>query len=458
MSEATMRLRALRDPTLPALPALVGEEAASLVQAFLGETARVRGVRASGITWRPGRSASVLLDASLVEGGRRTRATIVLATGGRLPAGAAILESGPTEAATSGAADDPTAEPLRVAAWRVPDDPWLPGLAVALDPAGADTLLRSVGLASPSERPRLRAYRPGRRAVVELRAGRSRVFVKVVRPTGIERLQRLHQALTADLPVPRSQGWSPQLGLVVLGSLPGVTLREALRSGRAIPSVAEHAAMLGRIAGAVELAAIGGPTRSPVDDVAAHAELLTSLLPEDAAEVRALGAAIGLEAERWDAPTTPVHGDYYEAQLLTVDRRLTGLLDIDTAGIGRPADDEATLLGHLAVLADGHPQARRAIVSHAEAALRLFERQTDPTELRRRAAAVILGLATGPFRVQSTAWPRETRQRITLAGRWLESADRAARTVGSMALGPAAGLRETGLTSGPSPSHLPTRP
>jgi hypothetical protein len=384
---------------------------------------------------------TVRYEVALTEAGRRSAATIVLMTGRRLPSGAAILErDGPA---------DPSGQPSSVAAWRLADDPWLPGLAAALDPAGAAALARAVGLTAEPDRPRLRAYRPGRRAVVELRVGRARLFVKVVRPAAIERLQALHRALTDDLPIPRSQGWSPELGLVVLQALPGTSLREALRTGGAVPSPIEHLRLLGRIRATPDIAAIGGPAGSPIEHLPSHVGLLSALLPEAEAELAAVGAAIGPEE---DAPSSVVHGDYYEGQLLTTGGRLTGLLDIDTAGLGRAADDEATLLGHLAVLADGHPRARRAIVSHAEAALRLFEQRSDPVDLRRRAAAVILGLATGPFRVQSAAWPTETRRRIALAGRWLESADRVAHATRSP------DPDETALIPGPSASHLAARP
>jgi hypothetical protein len=46
----------------------------------------------------------------------------------------------------------------------------------------------------------------------------------------------------------------------------------------------------------------------------------------------------------------------------------------------------------------------------------------DPIDLRRRVAAVVLGLATGPFRVQRDNWPSATLQRIEMAERWLTSA------------------------------------
>jgi hypothetical protein len=34
----------------------------------------------------------------------------------------------------------------------------------------------------------------------------------------------------------------------------------------------------------------------------------------------------------------------------------------------------------------------------------------------------VLGLATGPFRVQSADWPQETADRISIAEQWVQSA------------------------------------
>jgi hypothetical protein len=54
-----------------------------------------------------------------------------------------------------------------------------------------------------------------------------------------------------------------------------------------------------------------------------------------------------------------------------------------------------------------------------------WDRILDPVELRLRTAAVVLSLATGPFRVQAASWPGETADRVNTAERWLESAARA---------------------------------
>ncbi len=110
-----------------------------------------------------------------------------------------------------------------------------------------------------------------------------------------------------------------------------------------------------------------------------------------------------------------VHGDFYDGQLLCTDHRVTGLVDVDTAGPGHRIDEWATLLAHLSVLAlHGTAPARRyggRVLAHAE---ERFAR----CQLRPRVAAAVLGLATGPFRVQQAGWQRHTQARLRLAEQW----------------------------------------
>ena len=59
----------------------------------------------------------------------------------------------------------------------------------------------------------------------------------------------------------------------------------------------------------------------------------------------------------------PVHGDFYEGQLLADDGRVTAVLDIDTAGPGERSDEWATLLAHLSALALEPPGGKRPPVT-----------------------------------------------------------------------------------------------
>ena len=121
------------------------------------------------------------------------------------------------------------------------------------------------------------------------------------------------------------------------------------------------------------------------------------------------------DAERGEHPRVPVHGDFYEAQLLADAGAVTGLLDVDTAGGGHRIDDWATLLAHLSVLPGRARRWGGELLAHAE---HRFPR----AQLRPRIAAAVLGLATGPFRVQQPGWAAHTERRLALAEHWLAGA------------------------------------
>jgi hypothetical protein len=121
-----------------------------------------------------------------------------------------------------------------------------------------------------------------------------------------------------------------------------------------------------------------------------------------------------------------VQGDFHEAQLLVQRQRICGLLDVDTYGLGHRVDDLATLIGHLAILALTSSR-RSSIERYAAGLLAGFDPTVNPVLLRYAVADVMLGLATGPFRVLEPAWPANTDARIALAERWAASARRVAQ-------------------------------
>ena len=84
-------------------------------------------------------------------------------------------------------------------------------------------------------------------------------------------------------------------------------------------------------------------------------------------------------------------------------------------GPGRRADDLACLVAHLSTVQRmNHRQAER--VHHLiRTWVPVFDTRVDPTELRLRAAAVIISLATGPYRSQEPHWERETAQIVDAA-------------------------------------------
>jgi hypothetical protein len=388
----------------PELRLLLGEDAAGILAVAVdasGGELRTWGPRQ--VTHQPGRSTVVQYRAEVAwPDGDASAETIVAATGSRIPPGAAVLDDGTTQ----------------VAVWRWPVDPSLPGLTAALDRGRVAALLDDLGVDGGTIQLRVRAYRPGRRAVVEATGRRGHLFLKVVRPATVEALHHTHRSLAAHLPVPDSLGWTAD-GILVLPGLGGRTLRELLRSGRStLPPPATVDALLDRLP--VDLTA-GPRRRDLLEGAEHHATVIASVLPSLQAKLEDLLA----DLHRRDLAghdVVAVHGDLYEAQLLVDNGRLTGLLDVDTAGSGHRIEDIANLCAHLSVLALVSDRSK-VIKRYGAALLAHAETRFDRADLRARIAAAVIALATGPFRVLEANWAHGTERRLDLAAQWLGGPD-----------------------------------
>lgn len=399
---------AVRRSWPPALRLLLGEEAGPLWDAALAPLGgRLTGLRPTGASVQPGGSATVQYAAEVGwTDGRRTRESLAATTGARIPAGATVLEGG-----TDGAR-------VTVGVWRWPLDPALPALAWASRAPAAGSRLAELGLTDGPVRLRLRSYRPGRRAVVEAATGTGSLFLKVVRPVAVGRLVERHAVLGDAVPVPPVLG-STEDGVVVLPGLPGTPMRDLIAGGGdGLPDAPALDALLDALPeAAARVTPVGrsrpGDARGRAGD---HAAVLGLVAPELQPRLDRLTTVLRA-AEGGAHPEVPVHGDFYEAQLLVDAGSVVGLLDVDTVGRGHRIDDWATLLGHLVLLETLLPApdgARRYRAELEEAALRRW----PAGELRPRVAAVLLGLATGPFRVLQADWAARTETRIALAERW----------------------------------------
>jgi hypothetical protein len=385
------------------LALLTGADAAGVLAAALQVAGgELVSCRARQVVHQPGRGTTVSYRARVRWPDGEVDDETLAACSGDAPGGALVLGDG---------AD-------RVAVWRFPHDPELPGLAVACDEAAVASVLEELGLGGGPVRLRTRAYRPRRRAVVEAVGPTGRLFIKVVRPDRVEALHDRHRLLVrSGIPAPQSLGWTSQ-GILVLQALPGRTLRQALRSRTTpIPAGGDILALLDRLP--QELAQ-GTARQSWIDKAPHYAAVIGAALPDEAARAARLAEAL-VAAAGWARPG-PVHGDFYESQLLVDRGRICGLLDVDTAGPGDKLDDLACLLGHLSVLAQ-IDRDRAPIINRAGASyLRAFEAVVSPVALRYRVAAVVVSLATGSHRVQERAWPATTRRRLDLAESWLATA------------------------------------
>jgi hypothetical protein len=394
-------LAQLDDPALPALPVLLGRPDELFDAALAPAGGRVQRVEPRQTSWRPGRSLTVRYDARVAWPHGAVTGEMLVAATGTLHPEALVLE----------------ADGVQVGVWRVPHDPWLPGLAAITDPRRLGPLLDALDVAPGPAEHRIVSYRPGRRAVVRVRRAGITLFVKVTRPDAAQALHDRHVALAPAVPVPRSLGVDPARGLVVLQGLGGTLLRHRLAvPGAALPGPEAVIAVLDHVPPPA------GGHRAPGWRAPEWADLLGRVRPAQADHLAALaGELAGVDAAR-DEPLVPVHGDLHEAQLLVQRGRISGLLDVDTHGLGRRVDDLATLIGHLATLAT--TPRRAAIERYAARLLAGFDRAVDPVILRYAVADVVLGLATGPFRVLEPDWPAATDARIALAERWAASAGR----------------------------------
>jgi len=389
------------------LALLTGVDAGGMLEAALSAAGgTLQRWRARDVTHQPGRGSTASYDAKVRWADGRSSTETLAACTGDLPADAVHLDDGA----------------VRVAVWRFPHDPGLPGLVSANDPGAVEALLSELGLGTGPVRLRTRAYRPRRRAVIEAVGRGGRLFIKVVRPSRVEALHQRHRLLVASgVPAPQSLGWTAD-GLLVLQALSGRTLREALRDRSTVPPSGEAILdVLDRLP--AELAE-GVGRRSWLDRVDHYAAVVGSVVPDQGEHVERLAAAI--RAEAGAGPTVAVHGDFYESQILVDGGRLCGLLDVDTARAGDRLDDLGCMIGHLSVLAQLDPPRAPRINRLGARYLTSFERCVDAADLRYRAAAVVISLATGPHRVQDRQWPAMTRRLVDLAERWLISA-RAAR-------------------------------
>ena len=111
----------------------------------------------------------------------------------------------------------------------------------------------------------------------------------------------------------------------------------------------------------------------------------------------------------------PTHGDFHEGQVHVAAGRVVGILDVDTIGPGRRADDLACLIAHLSTIQRMNPVQEAKVRDLLARWVPVFDRRVDPVELRLRAAAVVISLATGPYRSQEPNWQDSTKQMVRSA-------------------------------------------
>ncbi len=331
--------------------------------------------------------------------------------------GVSARASGP--AATDSRAEIFADGEREVAVWIYPADPDLPGLARAAyteQMAGiltdANVLGRPVGPAEVSLR--MIGYRPRRRAVLKVEVGDPPVvlYCKVLRERVFHDVVRRHELLLdAGVPAPLIAATTPD-ALLVLHTLPGRSLAKAVFD-ESDPCTAEQ---LIQLLDAMPMSITRLERRPPWSDAVQHyAQMVSAALPAATDKLARLVQQVTDGLAHIPLGNEPTHGDFHEGQVHVAGGRIVGMLDVDTVGPGRRADDLACLIAHLSTIQRMSPAQEARVHRLVRTWVPVFDTRVDPRELRLRAAAVIISLATGPFRGQEPDWEWETMRMIASA-------------------------------------------
>jgi aminoglycoside phosphotransferase (APT) family kinase protein len=395
----------IEDPLLPAAAHLTSAAATEVLRPVVAATGgELLSCRTSHVQYRPESDLVVRYRCEIRRGGIDVTDNLLAATTVAGPFAGTL----PIEAETS------DGSVLSVGVWRWPFDPILVDLTTMVTPHLANAHLGDlVGSDAALE---VVAYRPTERAVVRVRGTDREIYVKVVPPSATAALVRRHVTLAdAGLPVPRvlaaGNGW------IAMESLVGTTLRDRLKDGADRLPAADRYRQLLDVLRDIDLGDTT-PARSRLADAPHHAAMLGTVLPDGGGRLRAIVEQLTAWAS---GPLTgTVHGDLHEAQLVVDDTTVTGLLDIDDVGPGDPLDDVGALVAHLRFRA--MTSGDRRIEAYAAAVRCALSSGLDETEVDRHIAAVLVGLATGPFRIQQPAWAETTRRVLDLVEHHLEAA------------------------------------
>lgn len=399
----------LVDPALPAAEHLVGPAAIDVlrlpVEAAGGHLVDVRPVH---VQFRPGSDVVVRYSArvSWVAQPPVRETLVASSTVHGVHPGTVLVTA------------DTSDGPIDIGVWRWPFDPVLAGLDGVVSARSVGELL---GLDPHLVDIDVVAYRPTERAVVKVSSATGaggeptvQAFIKVVAPSVVAGIAERHRILlAAGVPAPSVTLMDEQRGLLVLEPLRGPTLRDLIK-GR--PGTWPNCEEFDRLAAgfaAVEL--VAPPVRSKLADGAMHARMLAEVLPSQQLVLTEL-------AERFEAAVVPdadviVHGDLHEAQLTVADGRIVGVLDIDDVGPGAAVDDRANLIARFLYRVENNEPGASAIAEYADTIRSASLRHFDRDDLDLHTAACLVGLATGPFRLQSSGWRQTVTQLVDRAHR-----------------------------------------
>ena len=382
------------DRALPAVQHLVGDRAIDVLRAPVEAAGGViESVRPVHVQYRPGSDVVVRYSAEISWGENPAKRDTLVA---------ASAIDGPLPGTVTVTTDTPDG-PLDIGVWRWPFDPVLAGLATFVTPVGVASLL---DMDHHDIRLDVVAYRPTERAVVRVTTTGGNVvcYLKVVAPGETAAIADRHAALVAaGVPAPQVSASDESVGVLVLEPLVGSTLRELIKSG-------DHGWVgpdeFDRLADRFERARLDAPPLpSRLADGCLHARMLGTVVPK-------LRGRLDELIERFDDAVVPeadttIHGDLHEAQVIVRDATIVGVLDIDDAGPGAAIDDRANLIARLLFRSTLDREGRPALARYADRIRTASLARFDGSQLDLHTSAALIGLATGPFRVQGPDWRAE---------------------------------------------------
>ena len=302
-----------------------------------------------------------------------------------------------------------TAPGLQVLVGSPAADRDLPGVALLTDPGRRPLLLRRLLRTGPQvdtdAEPTLLRYKPHRRWVGLLPTfSGGQVVLRVQRPAAARRAASSLAALVAGEPrTPRLMGFYERRGVLAA---------EYLRGNPAQSAPAEMLQPVGQALAALHRRTCPAlPERElavEARQVRAAADQLGVLLTDLADRAADLAAQIVGRLLALPEVQVPVHGDFSADQAVVTSDGQTGLIDLDSAGLGDPAVDlgcaEAVLLADVVL-------GRMTEVEREERQSRLLAGYTesggpaDADRVRVHLAAHLLRLTAEPFRLgQTSAW------------------------------------------------------
>jgi len=403
------RTQVAREPEEVAL--LTGPRAASVLSGALAPVGQqLLSWEVHSVHHRPGAGVSVGYTAVVVTPNGSHRTEYLCATTARL--------SNPQAAGLTRVSPRGGEGPV-VHVWRHPADPELPALAIACTPS-----LLSRRLGTPIKATMV-AYRPTRRAVVRVTySDSSTAYAKVLRPGQSSSFADRHRMLcAAGVPAPDVLRDDPD-GLVLLSTGRGVALSGLLSRGMDEGRAARVFTSLTTLLDALPTSALQLTPHPAWSERARHyAHAASTVLPEHALRARAIADGVEqLMAASDPGPIVPVHGDFYEANVLMEGEGVASMLDVDSLGPGHRVDDLACLLGHVSVLDHLAPASYPHLRPVLEVWTRLAEQQVDPVSLRARCAGVVLSLVAGARREDGGPWRPDAEGRLARAETWLAQA------------------------------------